>query len=113
MQKKNHDEPILVLITAPSMDAAEQLGEMLVSKKLAACVNILPGIRSIYRWEGEIEKDSEVLMLVKTGSALFDTRLVPEVIEAHPYDVPEVIALPIHMGSQLYLDWIFDGLNNQ
>ena len=97
---------IVVLITAPSLVAAEKIGKELVDRKLAACVNILPGMKSIYRWEDQVQQDEEVLMVVKTRSKIFHSRLVPAVEEIHPYDVPEIIALPITAGAKPYLDWI-------
>ena len=76
-----------------------------MSEKLAACVNILPGITSIYTWEGEICEDDEVLMIIKTRADLFDT-LSSTVKREHPYDLPEVIAMPLTVGAADYLHWI-------
>lgn len=100
------DQLLVVLITAPSMHVAEQLGRALVENKLAACVNILPGMRSIYVWKGAIQTDEEVLLLVKTSAALFSDGLVPAVKALHPYELPEIIALPIQMGAPDYLEWV-------
>ncbi len=101
------DNPYLVvLITAPSVEVAQEIAEALLAQKLAACVNILPGVQSLYTWEGSLHRDAEVLMLAKTRADLFERELVPAVQKVHPYDVPEIIALPIQMGSQPYLDWI-------
>ncbi|RPI34673.1 MAG: divalent-cation tolerance protein CutA [Chloroflexota bacterium] len=97
---------ILVLITAPSREVGDEIASALVSKKLAACVNTLPQINSLYTWEGKINNDEEVLLLVKTRTELFEDRLIPAVKAIHPYQVPEIIAIPILMGSQSYLDWI-------
>jgi periplasmic divalent cation tolerance protein len=99
---------LVVLITAPSSDVAQHIAEALLAQKLAACVNILPGVQSLYSWEGSLHTDTEVLLLVKTRADLFETRLVPAVQQIHPYEVPEIIALPIQLGSQAYLDWIED-----
>jgi periplasmic divalent cation tolerance protein len=99
-------EYIVVLITAPSQEVGEQLASHLLAQKLAACVNILPSIISIYAWKGEVQNDQEVLLVVKTRAELFHERLVPAVKAIHPYEVPEIIALPVVMGSQSYLDWI-------
>ena len=98
-------ENIVVYITAPSEDAAAVIAHALVEQKLAACVNIVRDIRSIYSWQGKIEDDAEVLMIVKTQSKHFDA-LSEKVKELHSYDVPEIIALPILKGSDDYFKWI-------
>ena len=98
-------EYIVVLITAGSHEEARMIGDTLISQRKAACVNIIPQINSLFRWEGKIEGDRESLLLVKTRAELF-----PEIVDAvksiHSYDVPEIIALPIVEGSQDYLKWI-------
>lgn len=101
-----NDQPIVVLITAPSQEVARQIAITLLEQRLAACVNVLPGIRSYYTWKGQPQEDQEVLLLVKTRSALFESRLVPAVRAVHPYELPEIIALPISMGLEGYLNWI-------
>ena len=106
MDEKNR--PILVMMTAPDKSTARKIAGVLIEKKFAACVNISPSWVSIYRWEGEIQEDSEVLMLVKTTSGLFDDQLVPCIQELHPYDLPEVIALPILAGEKNYLSWVVE-----
>lgn len=100
------DSYIPALVTAPSFETAEGIARNLVEQKLAACVNILPGVRSIYAWKGEIQADEEVLLLNKTRAALFAERLAPAIKALHPYEVPEIIALPIEMGAADYLDWV-------
>ncbi len=97
---------VVVLITVPSSEVGERIAASLLEKRLAACVNILPGVTSIYTWKGAVQKDQELLLVVKTRLELFQARLVPAVKAIHPYDVPEIIALPLMMGSQEYLDWI-------
>jgi periplasmic divalent cation tolerance protein len=93
------DRFLIVFITAPSVEDAERIGGVLVEERLAACVNVLGGVRSIYRWEGAIERDDEVLMIVKTEDAAFD-RLQARVLELHPYDVPEIVGLqPQHISD--------------
>jgi len=96
---------IVVLITTSSTDEAQVIGRALVEGRLAACVNIAPGVRSLFRWQGKVEEQEEALMVVKSRS-----ELLPSIIEAvkrlHSYTVPEVIALPILAGSQDYLAWI-------
>jgi periplasmic divalent cation tolerance protein len=98
-------ETIVVLVTVPNGETAEKLAEALVGEELAACVNIVAGVRSIYRWQGKIEKNSELLCLCKTTRGGFE-RLRARVVELHPYDLPEVVALPIADGHAPYLDWI-------
>lgn len=97
---------IIVLITAPSSEVGKQIASSLVERKLAACVNIITSIHSIFRWEGEISSEEEVLLVVKSRAELFEDQLAPAVRELHPYDVPEIIALPVWKGSKSYLDWI-------
>ena len=95
----------VVMITAPDADTAAELARALVTERLAACVNLVPGIRSFYRWEGQVNDDSEVLLLAKTR----DDRcaaLAARVLDLHPYDLPEVLALPAVGGSEAYLDWV-------
>jgi periplasmic divalent cation tolerance protein len=96
---------LLVLITAPSADEGARLGRALVEERLAACVNIVPGLRSIYRWEGEMQDDAEALLIVKSSPALFEA-LEARVRELHPYEVPEVLAIPVAAGSAPYLRWL-------
>ena len=98
---------IVVLVTAPSEDEAAKIARVLVEERLAACANILSGVRSIYRWEGKVEDAPEVLMVIKTREELFDT-LDKRVRELHPYSVPEVIAVSIVNGSQAYLKWLHE-----
>jgi periplasmic divalent cation tolerance protein len=100
------NDHIVVLITAPSGAVATAIATVLLDGKLAACVNVVSPIRSLYAWEGKRFDEEEVLLIVKTRAALFEDRLVPAVKSVHPYEVPEIIALPILMGSKAYLDWI-------
>lgn len=96
---------IVVLITVPSPEEGEKIAKALVEKRLAACVNMVPGLRSIYRWEGRVCDDRELLLIVKTPGDLF-SKLETEVKSLHSYRVPEIIALPLVNGSKDYLDWI-------
>lgn len=96
---------IIILVTTPDMDVAQRLARTLVSSKRAACVNILPGMTSLYWWHDKLTEDKEVLLLVKTRAELFD-EIAGMVKGAHPYQVPEIIALPIVAGSPEYLNWI-------
>lgn len=97
----------LVLNTCPDGETARRLAEALVEEKLAACVNILPGLSSVYRWKGAVEHEAEHLLLIKTTAGRY-----PELEQAirarHPYEVPEIIALPLSAGSAPYLDWVSD-----
>ncbi len=102
---QDESEIIVVLSTVPSREIGRELGRMLVGKRLAACVNIIPGLTSIYEWEGKLEEDSEELMVIKTTSKSLDS-LISELSENHPYDVPEIIALPVKGGHSVYMDWI-------
>lgn len=97
---------ILVIVTAPSTETGQHIADMLIQSKLAACVNLLSPVTSHYLWQGEKIADEEVLLLIKTRAELFDHELVPAIQSVHPYQVPEIIALPILMGSQIYLEWI-------
>jgi periplasmic divalent cation tolerance protein len=98
-------EILAVLCTCPDEAAAARLAEGLVGQRLAACVNILPGIRSIYRWQGETQNDVEVLMIAKTTRSAY-ARLEAWLLDHHPYDVPEILALPVPRGSATYLGWV-------
>lgn len=95
----------LVFTTLPTADAAVALARTLVEERLAACGNILPAVRSIYRWEGTLQDENEVLLLLKTRSEQFE-RLKARILELHPYEVPEVLAIPVEAGHRGYLDWI-------
>jgi periplasmic divalent cation tolerance protein len=101
-------EYIIVLITTPNQETSEVIARTLLEKKLAACVNMVAPVSSLYTWEGDINRDEEMLLLVKSKAALFESELIPAVQAVHPYDVPEIIALPILMGSANYLAWIGD-----
>ncbi len=92
-------------ITAPDRARAETIARALVDERLAACVNIVGPVRSIYRWEGRIQEDDEVLCLVKTRPELF-AALCERVRELHPYQVPEILAFEVADGSAAYLDWL-------
>jgi len=98
-------DAVLVLTTLPSSDTAAQVARSVVGEKLAACANILPGLRSIYRWQGKIQDEKEVLVLLKTQKSQF-ARLKARILELHPYEVPEVLAIPVEQGHQAYLEWI-------
>ena len=98
-------EALLVLCTAPSAEVAAGLARALVEARLAACGNVLPGLRSIYRWQGRVEDEPEALLLLKTSRQGFPA-LRDELLRLHPYQVPEVLALPVEAGSASYLEWL-------
>ena len=95
----------LVQCTAPDESVAQVLARGAVEQRLAACVNIVPGLRSIYRWKNAIEEDSELLLLIKTTRSKL-ARLQAWLVQEHPYENPEVIAVDITHGSNAYLEWI-------
>lgn len=95
----------LVLSTCPDRDTAERLARLLVERRLAACVNIVPGLVSVYRWQGEIHRDAECLLLIKTDTERYPA-LETALRAAHPYELPEIVAVTISNGSTDYLRWI-------
>jgi periplasmic divalent cation tolerance protein len=98
-------DEIVVFITASDEDEAAKIAKALIESRLAGCANIIKDIRSIYSWQGKIEDEKEVLVVVKTQKILFDS-LMKKVKELHSYTVPEIIALPIIEGSEDYLKWL-------
>lgn len=94
-----------VLVTVPDAEAGVRLARVLVEERLAACVNVLPGVRSIYRWEGTVQEEGEVLLIVKTRADRCDA-LGARVRALHPYAVPEILVLPSAGGSADYLAWV-------
>ena len=101
----SESEVQVTFVTAPDTEVGARIARALVEERLAACVNLVPGIRSIYRWEGAVQDDGEVLLVVKT-SADRGRDLAERVRELHPYDLPEVLALPAAGGSEDYLAWV-------
>ena len=102
---------VVVLVTAPTKSIAEQIAKTLLDQDLIACANLMAPVQSYYTWQGETKADEEVLMLLKTRADLFTDKLVPAIQALHPYEVPEIIALPILMGAPDYLDWIDEVTN--
>lgn len=98
-------DAVWIYMTAGSLDEARDIGRTLVEERLAACVNILEGMRSLYRWDGGVEEDEEVVLIAKTRASLVDT-LTDRVKAVHSYDCPCVVALPITGGNPAFLDWI-------
>lgn len=98
-------EVLLILTNVPDETAAHAIARLLVEQKLAACVNLLPGVRSVYRWQGAVEEASEVTMLIKSTQQRY-AELEAAIRQAHPYEMPEIIATPVTAGLQAYLDWV-------
>lgn len=99
------EQPILVLTNLPNAAAAKAIARQLVEMRLAACVNMLPQVQSIYQWNGAVEEANEITLLIKTTQGRY-ADLEASIKAAHPYDVPEIIAMPIVQGLPQYLDWI-------
>ncbi len=98
---------LIVFVTTDTADTAEQIASALVSERLCACVNIISSITSIYEWQGEMRKDVEALMIIKTTASVY-AQLEAKIRELHPYEVPEIIAICLSEGSERYLNWIAD-----
>ena len=97
------ENAFVVLCTFPDLEQARQIGAALVERQVAACVNLLPGVESIYRWQGKVERAGEVLAIIKTTRY---PELEAALKELHPYDVPEILALPVAAGFEEYLRWM-------
>lgn len=104
------DDPIVVFMTAANGEEATRLADMMVGAHLAACVQILPEMESVYRWQGKVERQAEVLLIAKTTRGKFD-ELEREVRALHSYDTPEIVAIPILTGSAPYLEWLNQATN--
>ena len=100
-------DTLLALCTCPDEPTAQRLAHGLVDQRLAACVNILPGIESVYRWDGTVKSDAEILLLIKTTAERWDA-LEALIREQHPYELPEIVGIPVTRGLAPYLDWITD-----
>jgi periplasmic divalent cation tolerance protein len=98
-------EALEIHVTMPDGDTAQSLARALVDEELAACVNIVPGVRSIYRFEDKVHEEDEVLCLIKTHPALFE-RLRDRIMALHSYDVPEILAFKVHDSSKAYIEWL-------
>jgi periplasmic divalent cation tolerance protein len=101
------EDILLLFVTVPDADIGSRMGRALVEERLAACVTLVPGTRSIYRWQGALQDDTEVLCLIKTRRSLFD-RLRQRVESLHPYQVPEIIGVAPACGNASYLHWVWD-----
>ncbi|HDN9019397.1 TPA: divalent-cation tolerance protein CutA [Aeromonas salmonicida] len=98
-------DAILVLCTCPDEARADLISEQLLNQRLAACINQLPGLTSVYRWQGQIERAREIQLIIKSRASLFEL-LRQCILSHHPYEVPEILALPTSQGHQPYLDWL-------
>jgi periplasmic divalent cation tolerance protein len=96
---------LVVLCTLGASDDAEHFARALVERRVAACVNVVPGVTSVYRWQGRVERDEERLLVIKTRAERFE-ELKAAILDLHPYDVPEIIALDVTAGSEPYLAWL-------
>ena len=100
-----HPEYQIILNTCPDHEQAMQLANVLIDEGLAACVNIVPGLTSVYKWQGNKETGTEVLLIIKTRSDCY-AQLESRIASLHPYELPEIISVPIENGLKTYLDWI-------
>jgi periplasmic divalent cation tolerance protein len=96
---------LVILCTVPDRGSGERIARSLVQERLAGCVNLVPGVVSIYRWEGEVKQEDELLLIIKTAAGRFEA-VRAAITKLHPYDIPEVIALPIAEGDPKYLAWL-------
>lgn len=101
---ENH---LVMLCVVPDRESGERIARALVAERLAACVNLLPGMVSTFRWEGEVKQEDEHLMIIKTGAGRFEA-VRAAITLTHPYDTPEVIALPIVEGDPKYVAWLIE-----
>lgn len=99
------ESALILLTTMPDQASAERLAESLVTQKLAACVNISASMTSIYRWQGKIERGTEHQLVIKTSAARYDA-LLREIQQQHPYELAEILAIPVSNGLPAYLEWI-------
>ena len=102
-------DKIVVLSTCAGAEEAERMARALVTERLAACVSVVPNIRSFYRWQGALESSGEYLLIIKTSRSLFDA-VKTEIEKLHTYELPELIALPIVEGAENYLNWLGQNL---
>ena len=100
-------EVVAVLVTVPDPGKAAELARALVEARLAACGNVVPGVRSIFRWEGKVQDEAEALLILKTTRGRIP-ELVARIRALHPYEVPEVLAVPVEDGNGAYLDWVVE-----
>ncbi|MCP4727854.1 MAG: divalent-cation tolerance protein CutA [bacterium] len=101
----NHEDKIVIFVTASSQNEAYNLGKKLIEDRLAACCNIIPGIQSIYWWDGKVTEDPEILLMIKTKKEA-EQKVLETIKSMHSYDLPEMISFPIQGGYPEYFDWI-------
>lgn len=99
----------LVISTFPNIESARQIGTVLVERQLAACVNLIPGVESVYRWQGKVESAAEVLAIFKTSAAVFP-EIERELARLHPYDVPEIVAIEPSAVAAIYQSWVLNSV---
>ena len=102
---------LVIYCTCPDTSVASEIAEALLEQRLAACVNLLPNVQSIYRWQGRIERDDEVLLLIKSDATRFE-QLKKQILDLHPYELPEIIGVPVEAGYREYLRWITQSLSD-
>ena len=102
---------IMIITTVNSDSAAKKIAQALIEEKLAACVNIIPSVTSIFRWEGKVSTESELILIAKSKEKLFD-EIKDKILSLHPYKLPEIITVPIVDGSKEYLKWVEDELKD-
>ncbi len=105
----NGTDVVVVLVTAPTADKAAEIARTLVEEKLCACGNVVPAIRSLYRWEGKVQDEAEALLVLKAPRRRFP-ELRDRVKALHPYQVPEILALPVLDGDEAYVDWVIQSM---
>ncbi len=103
------EQYLLILNTCPDKETALRVANTLMNKRLAACVNIIPGLTSVYHWKGQVESSEEHLLLIKSTQAAYP-EVESTICQAHPYELPEVIAVPLMAGLDSYLSWIDDNV---
>lgn len=106
-----HLQAVLILSTCPQLEDAKKLAYLLVENQLAACVNIIPQLLSVYRWENKIEQSNEYLLLIKTHVDAYE-RIEEMIVKNHPYELPEILMVPIQDGLPQYLTWINQGVSH-
>ena len=102
----------LGLCTVPDRDSGMRMARALVSERLAACVNVVGGVTSVYRWQGELASNDEVLLIIKTSRQVNEEKLKDRILTLHPYDVPELLLLPVQYGLNKYIDWIAQSVSD-
>lgn len=105
-------DTLVVLVTVPSAEEGMRMARTLVEERLAACVNVVPAVRSIFFWEGRLQEEGEALLVMKTGRERYDA-LEHRILALHPYSVPEILALPVESGSSAYVAWVRESVGTE